>query len=85
MVKPGVLSLGIHYLPADVLHSLALIVLLVTPFLVAIYYVAIPRLEEPFPLNIATLVLAFVVLFLLCLLLQSFRAFTLVSILEWPG
>ena len=54
---------------------------LLAPFFVAIYYVAIPRLEQPIPLNI-TLLLAFVALFLLCLFLQSFRVLTLVSILD---
>ena len=73
-------SLGVHYLPADVIHSLALMALL-APFLVAIYYLAVPRLEQPIPLNI-TLLLAFVALYLLCLFLQSFRVLTLVSILD---
>ena len=75
--------LGVHYLPADVIHSLALMALL-APFVAAIYYVAVPRLEQPIPLNIS-LLLAFVALFLLCLILQSFRAFTLVSILDGLG
>ena len=72
--------LGVHYLPADVIHSLALMALL-APFLVAIYYVAVPRLEQPIPLNI-TLLLTAVTLFLLCLILQSFRVLTLVSLLD---
>ena len=73
-------SLGIHYLPADLLHSLALMALL-APFLVAIYYLANPRLEKPFPSN-STLMFTFVALFLLCLILQAFRVLTLVSILD---
>ena len=72
--------LSIHYLPADVIHSLALMALL-APFVAAIYFLAIPRLEQPIPLNF-NLLLAFVALYLLCLFLQSFRVLTLDSILD---
>ena len=75
--------LGIHYLPADVIHSLALMALL-APFVVAIYYVAIPRLEQPIPLNMSS-VLLLLALLLLFLLIQTVRTFSIESVLSGLG
>ena len=75
--------LGIHYLPADVIHSLALMALL-APFVVAIYYVAFPRLEQPIPLNMSS-VLLLLALLLLFLLIQTVRTFSIESVLSGLG
>ena len=74
------LSLGIHYLPADMISSLLLTVILVL-LLLSIYYSATHRLAAAIRIN-ATHVLAVVALLLICLLFQTGDALNVGSMLD---
>ncbi len=76
-------ELNIRYFPAAVAQSLALL-LLISPFLIASYYLATLQMTDPIPLN-ASPVLALLALLLFLALVQTAQAYTIGSLLGGLG
>ena len=76
-------ELNIRYFPAAVAQSLVLL-LLISPFLIASFYLATLRMTDPIPLN-ASPVLALLALLLFLVLVQTAHAYTIESLLGGLG
>ncbi|MDE2857804.1 MAG: hypothetical protein OXN94_08135 [Chloroflexota bacterium] len=76
-------ELNIRYFPAAVAQSLVLL-LLISPFLIASFYLATLRMTDPIPLN-ASPVLALLALLLFLALVQTAQAYTIESLLGGLG
>ncbi|MDE2952379.1 MAG: hypothetical protein OXT68_16645 [Chloroflexota bacterium] len=76
-------ELNIRYLPAAVAQSLQLL-LLISPFLVAAFYLVTLRMTDPIPLN-ASPVLALLALLFFLALVQTAQAYTIGSLLGGLG
>ncbi len=76
-------ELNIRYFPAAVAQSL-LLLLLISPFLIASFYLATLRMTDPIPLN-ASPILALLALLLFLALVQTAHAYTIESLLGGLG
>lgn len=76
-------ELNIRYFPAAVAQSLVLL-LLISPFLIASFYLATLRMTDPISLNTSP-VLALLALLLFLVLVQTARAYTIGSLLGGLG
>ena len=76
-------ELNIRYFPAAIAQSLVLL-LLISPFLIASFYLATLRMTDPIPLN-ASPVLALLALLLFLALIQTAQAYTIGSLFAGLG
>ncbi len=73
-------DLNIQDLPAAVVSSIALLILLL-PFLIAFYYFATQRIAERIPLDVSP-ILTLLALLLVCLLIQTARPFSIAGFMN---